>query len=140
MQLGTINYPLTLLKTFYFFFFAAAAALTLFLALYYEHLGLNGVHYSTSARSHVLGAMGGRGCLRQQDRSGRDGGYRAGRLFQCVDGAGGSGGAFWGGWLYESVGPFLMYRWVGLGILGVLLLLVVVGKYVVKLDSVAAAS
>jgi len=44
-------------------------------------------------------------------------------------------GAFIGGWLYESIGPFLMYRWAALGIIVALLLVSVVGKYVIKFDS-----
>jgi len=44
-------------------------------------------------------------------------------------------GAFIGGWLYEGVGPFLMYRWASLGIVAMLLLVGVVVKYVKKLDT-----
>jgi PPP family 3-phenylpropionic acid transporter len=39
-------------------------------------------------------------------------------------------GAFIGGWLYESVGPFLMYRWAALGIAAALLLVGLVGRFV----------
>jgi len=38
-------------------------------------------------------------------------------------------GAFIGGWLYEAVGPFLMYRWAALGILATLLLVSVTARF-----------
>ncbi|MFC1975830.1 MFS transporter [Chloroflexota bacterium] len=42
-------------------------------------------------------------------------------------------GAFTGGVLYESVGPFMMYRWAGIGILVMLSLLGLVGKFLLNL-------
>jgi MFS family permease len=49
-------------------------------------------------------------------------------------------GGFIGGWLYESVGPLLMYRWAGIGILATLLLLGLIGKLLSNLAPAAAES
>jgi hypothetical protein len=55
-------------------------------------------------------------------------------------GLGGAAGALIGGILYANVGLVLTFRFAGLSILGILLLLAVVGKYVMKLDVVPATS
>ncbi len=49
-------------------------------------------------------------------------------------GLGGAVGGFTGGWLYESAGPVLMFRWAGLGVLAAVILLALIGKYMVNLN------
>lgn len=49
-------------------------------------------------------------------------------------------GAFIGGWLYESVGPFLMYRYAAFGIIVALLLVGLVGRFALDAKSGLAAN
>ena len=48
-------------------------------------------------------------------------------------------GAFVGGWLYQGVGPVLMFRWAGIGIALALLVAALASRYLVDPQPTAAS-